>query len=126
MSDWKERITQIIDQAKALKAGYAQTWAENIRRYGKICIFGAGEHGIAWYHILRSWNIAVDYFCDNNERKWEKEVIDGIVCYSPRIISEEKTPPAIVIAVRDYEPIFNQMSQFVCGGGGRKSLYRKY
>lgn len=46
----------------------------------KVCIWGAGEYGILGYGILKAVGIRVDFFGDNDEENWGKEVVDGIQC----------------------------------------------
>ncbi len=58
----------------------------------KICIWGAGNvgrnHG---YEMLKKLGIKVDFYCDNNKKLYNKEIIDGIYC-----ISKEEIPRNVI------------------------------
>lgn len=52
----------------------------------KIIIFCAGLHGILFYNVLKVCGIAVDFFSDSDRSKWEKTVVEDIICVSPEKI----------------------------------------
>lgn len=57
----------------------------------KICIWGAGYLGkTLGYNILKQLDIVPDYYCDNNEKLWGKEVQDGIFCVDYHRLLKEK------------------------------------
>lgn len=72
----------------------------------KVCAFGAGKIGIGiGLDLAEFLGINIDFYCDNDEAKWNKIVIDGKKCVSPSelfqisddlvcmiLVSEEKIP----------------------------------
>ena len=52
----------------------------------KIIIFCAGLHGILFYNVLKVCGIAVDFFSDSDRGKWEKTIVEDIICVSPEKI----------------------------------------
>ncbi len=112
MDLWEKQITDIIAEAKAQKEGYANKWLRDVKKYDKVCIFGAGAHGMAWYHILKSLDLQVEYFCDNNEAKWGTYIVDHVMCVSPEQCKEESAALAIIIAVQKYSQIYEQVLQW--------------
>ena len=70
MDKWNNKIIEISEQAKKIKRGYAEEWLNQIRLCKNIYIFGAGEHGICWYYILKKCNVNVNGFCDNDKNMW--------------------------------------------------------
>lgn len=55
---------------------------KNMRKSGdKIIVFGTGVAGKCdVYFMLKKYGIKVDYFCDNNLEKIDKEIVDNIKC----------------------------------------------
>ena len=48
---------------------------EKIRKsQSKVVLFGAGDLGRLAFYALKKNNIKVDFFCDSNEKKQNKEV----------------------------------------------------
>lgn len=57
----------------------------------KVCIWGAGFLGrTVGYDTLKKVNITPDYYCDNNEELWGKDIIDGIKCMNYQLLLKEK------------------------------------
>ena len=119
LSDWKQELKNIFVEAKSLKIGYAKEWLKKLRTYKKICIFGAGEHGITWYNVLEKTGIKAEVFCDNDEEKWGKEIINGVKCISPKEYRKEAARTACIIAMRKYEDVYEQLS----GWGMKENLF---
>ena len=61
----------------------------------KVCMWGAGyvgrNHG---YTMLRNLGIKVDFYCDNNEELYGKEIKEGICC-----INKEEFPSKVICFV---------------------------
>jgi FkbM family methyltransferase len=55
----------------------------NLRRFDKVCLFGAGRVSGELIKILQEKKIKVDFLCDNNSLKWNKQFW-GIRCISPQ------------------------------------------
>ena len=47
----------------------------------KILIAGAGIRGERLVRSLQIYDLKVDAFIDNNPEKWNKEIVDGIICF---------------------------------------------
>ncbi|MBD5550039.1 MAG: DUF616 domain-containing protein [Lachnospiraceae bacterium] len=57
----------------------------------KVCIWGAGLLGkTVGYDALKKLNIVPDYYCDNNEKLWQKEIVEGIFCVDYHQLLSEK------------------------------------
>jgi len=56
----------------------------------KVCVWGAGYVGKNYgYELLRQWGINIDFYCDNNEDLYGKEIKDGIFCINKNNIPEK-------------------------------------
>ncbi len=56
----------------------------------KILIAGAGIRGERLVRSLQIYDLKVDAFIDNNPEKWNKEIVDGIICFPvDRFIKED-------------------------------------
>lgn len=75
----------------------------------KLAIWGAGKNGVTFYNILKKINLAIDFFIDNDEEKWEKSIIDDIICHAPNwLMGKEKTIVYICVPPDIYDIIYNQ------------------
>lgn len=99
-----------MNQVKEIKIGYAQKWLDALKTHERICIFGTGSHGHNWYGILKKYDIKVDCFYDNDQSKWNQEIMDGIICF-PWEEPEKNT--AVVIAIREYEAVYQQVQTYM-------------
>ena len=110
--DWKIEIEKIIEQAKNIQCGYAKRWILNLKEYDRVSIFGAGEHGIFWFGVLKKYGIKVSCFIDNDKTKWGNEVTNGVTCVSPDAYRMKSNNKAVVIAVRNYIDILRQVEDW--------------
>lgn len=110
MNCQKEKMKELMNQIKEIKIGYAQKWLDALKTYDRICIFGTGSHGYNWYGILKKYDIKVDCFYDNDQSKWNQEIMDGIICF-PWEEPEKNT--AVVIAIREYEAVYQQVQTYM-------------
>lgn len=110
MNCQKEKMKELMNQVKEIKIGYAQKWLDALKTYDRICIFGTGSHGHNWYGILKKYDIKVDCFYDNDQSKWNQEIMDGIICF-PWEEPEKNT--AVVIAIREYEAVYRQVQTYM-------------
>lgn len=53
----------------------------------KICIYCAGLHGTEWFEILNHFGLRVDFFLDNDSKKWGRKLAGGVECVSPLEVS---------------------------------------
>ena len=74
----------------------------------KLCIFCAGEYGTRLYHELKSRLINVDYFSDNNSKKWGY-LFENIYCISPKELERDKEHTLVIVATRTPDGIVNQL-----------------
>lgn len=79
--------------------------------HNKIYIFGAGQYGKRMLYELTKRNISVEGYLDNNKNYHGKE-IDGIKCYLPTILTNEEESCTVIIAVRNYSKIAEQMEMY--------------
>lgn len=55
----------------------------------EVCVWGAGFLGTQkGLELLYKREISVNYYCDNNQELWGKEVINGVKCISPIELQE--------------------------------------
>lgn len=75
----------------------------------KIAIFCAGQNGYTFYRILKLLEIDIDCIIDNDNKKWNKNIFDDVVCYSPTILSErEDYLVYICISPQYYNELYRQ------------------
>ncbi len=72
----------------------------------KICIFCAGYYGLIMYRQLKCRGININYYSDNNPKKWGTE-IEGIKCVPLIEINREDT--LIIVAIKDSDEIVEQL-----------------
>ena len=70
---------------------------------GKIAIFGGGYYGKRLYKMLKVSKIEPDMFLDNNKLKWERSVIDGVVCKNPATMLSNADNILIIVAVKYHQ-----------------------
>ncbi len=75
----------------------------------KLCIFCAGNYGRALYNILCAINIKIDFFCDNDNDKTGKMIIDEIECLSFPAISAMKESTLIIVATKHSAAVMEQL-----------------
>lgn len=73
------------------------------------CVFGVGNIGRYTAKVLKDYNLRVDYYCDNDSKKWGR-VYDDIKCLSIKELKEIKEHTLIIICGRAYQDIFKQLS----------------
>lgn len=97
---------------------------EKIDGHMKVCIWGVGAYGLLGYGILQTAGVQVDFFCDNNEAEWGKEVIDGIQCIDlPSLVEVKEQVTCFIMLKRRYlcDDIYQQLS-----GLGFQNLICRY
>lgn len=76
----------------------------------KVYIFGAGQYGIRMQYELNQYGVEIDGFLDNN-RANEGKLISGTRCYLPDVVTENKEPYIVIVAVRTNQKILEQLKQ---------------
>ncbi|MHB8129580.1 MAG: glycosyltransferase [Mobilitalea sp.] len=74
----------------------------------RICIFGAGQYGKRLYQELTSRLIYVDFFSDNNPKKWG-ETIEGKLCISIDELKKMKDETLVIVAAQMPESLMKQL-----------------
>ena len=87
---------------------YAMDCLSQMQQYARIIVFGGGEHGRNWINILNDYHIKVDFVCDNNQDYWGKQ-IEKIPCISPSDLRKIAEHSLVLIAVRNYRSIYEQL-----------------
>lgn len=77
----------------------------------KCLIFGAGQYGIRMQYELEARGIPVHGFLDNSKGKNGK-IINGILCYMPQILDDGEQSFVVVLAVRNYSGILEQLHKY--------------
>lgn len=78
----------------------------------KVVFWGTGLLGSGYgYRELKKRGIVPDFFCDNNREKWDKEVIDGVYCYSFDKLMEcrEDCICIVTVAVHYFQEVADQL-----------------
>ena len=58
----------------------------------KVCVWGTGYVGTHYgYELLHELGVEIDFYCDNNEAMFGKEIKDGIIC-----VNKNSLPSKIV------------------------------
>jgi|WetSurMetagenome_2_1015567.scaffolds.fasta_scaffold00092_29 3-oxoacyl-[acyl-carrier protein] reductase len=79
----------------------------NTRKF--LCLFGIGEQLTDCYNqIVLSVGRTPDFLCDNAQGKWGKE-FHGLKCISPSKLREFGNNVTVIITVRKYESIYQQL-----------------
>lgn len=80
-----------------------------LSHYKKICLFGAGQAGKAFYYVLKEQDIEVKMFCDNDRNKWGKVIIDYKQCVSYEELEKCKDNVVCIISTGpDYSDEINK------------------
>lgn len=76
-----------------------------------VCIFGAKELGVFLVNtfLKLNTNIKIDFFCDNDKKKWGREICNNIKCISPEELEIYKNDVAIIIASKSWKEIMEQL-----------------
>lgn len=111
--DYQVRIKRIQTKEKAyqiVKSGKSIEVAINEIKGGRnkaINILGAGNLGIECFLFLQKMKIAVECFWDNDERKWNTNLLDKPI---HQCVNKEQNVNYIVVAVLNYqEEIIEQL-----------------
>lgn len=74
-----------------------------------VALFGVGELLIDCYEQLVGWlGREPDFLCDNDVEKWGKR-FHGLTCLSPEELRARKKGTTVIITVRQFEPIRQQL-----------------
>ena len=71
-----------------------------------LVVFGTGDYGKRVFRMLWSRGIHVDYFIDNDPKKWGVQ-IEGIICRPVESIQNDRKNTLVIIAAEQ----FGQMEQ---------------
>lgn len=75
----------------------------------KLCVFGLGVLALQCYdQICLALGRSPDYFCDNDSSKWGNHYFN-VICISPEQLSGLDGDIVVVISVRGYEAIYEQL-----------------
>jgi NAD(P)-dependent dehydrogenase (short-subunit alcohol dehydrogenase family) len=102
----------MIQSLKAIKA--------TINQAKHVCLFGMGSLIVECYNqILLFIGREPDFFCDNDPSKWGNRCF-GKMCISPSQLSTLSCETVVIVAVKNYEEIYQQLDDmgvkdiFVC------------
>lgn len=107
MKNYKDKIKTYFDSNN--KVTYLQYLKHKFKKYKYICAFGAGNVGQGTVEALKNKGIKVDFFCDNNKSKVDKEY-KGIKCISVNELINIKDDTLVIICTRFYKEIYEQMT----------------
>lgn len=79
-------------------------------KYKKIVIFGAGENGLLLCRYLKSSNIHISFFCDNNTEK-QGTLINEVPCISLEELTQYNEDVMVFISPDKSEEIFEQLKK---------------
>jgi|TARA_B110000211_G_C14077131_1_gene552696 organic radical activating enzyme len=82
---------------------------EKIRKsQSKVVLFGAGDLGRLAFYALKKNNIKVDFFCDSNEKKQNKEYL-GVKIISPKILASLEKDASIFMCNSQYIEVVSNL-----------------
>ena len=110
--DLSKEIDEFFYQLEIGNTDFLGDLRHRFRHAEKIAIFGAGHAGRTALKIFHDAGVRVDFFCDNDEKKWNTW-ISGIKCISPFNLPEDIY---IVVALDRYKEILLQLE-------GRKNIF---
>ena len=87
----------------------------NLAQQGKlkVCIWGAGNVGVNFGRkLIEKWKINIDFYCDNDYKKWGKEICDGIKCFNPSILENKQAVCFVMVSNHYCEDIVRQASAY--------------
>ena len=74
----------------------------------KVILFGAGDLGKLAFYALKKKDIKVDFFCDSNEKKQNKEYL-GIKIISPKILASLEKDASIFMCNSQYIEVVSNL-----------------
>lgn len=77
----------------------------------KILIAGAGIRGERLVNSLRIYDLEVNAFIDNNPKKWNKEIINGIICYPVDYFITEETKCIVIVSPQEANELFYSLKE---------------
>jgi len=77
----------------------------------QLCIFCAGAYGKMLYYELKTLNVNVQFFADNNSAKHGKDITDGVKCLSFDELSNMKDSTLVIVANWQPDEIAEQLSE---------------
>lgn len=90
-----------MKEIKNMNLGDFDQIQKNIKSYkdryncSSIIVYGAGDYFIKNYHRFRG-ACEIDMLCDSNSEKWDKVIVDNLVCVRPERILELKNARVII------------------------------
>lgn len=87
---------------------YSTYLKNKYKNYKYICMFGVGNIGLYSQQQLKKLGIIVDFFCDNDSKKWGG-VLNEITCISLQELISKKEDTMVLIATRYYKEIYLQL-----------------
>lgn len=117
----KRDIIRLIEERYSREKFQDLTYRSYIQRFvktDKLCIFGAGIAGISDCYRLLSIGVRPDFFCDNDERKVGRIIVDGIRCVSFQELLSQADKTAVIISVGsphdiEMQLIENSITKFI-------------
>lgn len=93
------------------KRFFMQNSNNPLKKARQLCLFGLGvQFHDCYRHLVLSLGREPDFLCDNASGKWGKEFF-GIKCISPEAVKDLGDSLAVVITVRKYEDIYQQLKK---------------
>ena len=83
--NWYNIIEKKLEEFYSCSESFESYLREKWKNFEYICVFGVGNIGRPTVKILKEHHLYVDFYCDNDSKKWGKKY-DGIKCLSVREI----------------------------------------
>lgn len=116
--DIRKKLIYIYANEMDIAISKAEEKKDDLLKKRTYSIFGAGELGSACYKLMNRIGLQVEYYVDNDEKKWDS-FLDGIKVVEPQKIIEKNT--FVIVASQYYEEeIFKQLDKM---GLKMKSTY---
>lgn len=109
MRDYKAELCCYIDENWNIAKMDREYFLNKIYSSHNILLFGSGEVGKAVAYEIADIGLKVNFFCDNNEKLWNKEILDSIRCISINELQKYKENSIILIATGYYKEVCEQL-----------------
>lgn len=107
--EYEVEINKYIDEKWNIAKSDREQFFYKLHSEKHICLFGAGNMGIDIANYMKSIGVNIDFFCDNNENLWGKEICLGIKCISVEELLKYKNEVFVFISTGKYKEIVTQL-----------------
>lgn len=108
---YKMQETQVPADSLSKKhefTSYLEKLSEGVAK--NLCVFGAGKFGKKLLRDFRRRGISIDYFADNDPRKWDM-LIDNVPCISFEQLKSRKEHTLVIVSMLDSDEVLKELGK---------------